>query len=268
LKERRRMSQAIEGSDSASGHSRNLPEPAAGADGTISPIGRMSLNERLPEDNFEETDDWVPGQDLHIDYSAIIEILIPFLSDSGRPPHHSHTPETILILDQLIQLTSLRWIDEFFTICPDDLLPFTPKLLEKVLPSLAQSSTSLDQAAHRVNEGLSNLILSVPQTPAPPPVQPPTKPTPRVGSISGGSGASATSIDEKDSASASKETQGDGPNDPFDYYATVNSLTLQFLNEHEETRVAAFDWLIMLHKKAPNRVPKTKWQGGLVDGRF
>jgi hypothetical protein len=86
LKERRRMSQAIEGSDSASGHSRNLPEPATGVDGTISPIGRMILNERLPEDNFEETDDWVPGQDLHIDYSAIIEILIPFLSDSGPSP--------------------------------------------------------------------------------------------------------------------------------------------------------------------------------------
>jgi hypothetical protein len=43
----------------------------------------MGLNERLPEDDFEETDDWVPGQDLHIDYSAIIEILIPFLSDTG-----------------------------------------------------------------------------------------------------------------------------------------------------------------------------------------
>lgn len=55
-------------------------------------------------------------------------------------------------------------------------------------------------------------------------------------------------------ANIPKETQHEPPNDPFDYYATVNSLTLQFLNEHEETRVAAFDWLIMLHKKAPNKV--------------
>ena len=69
------------------------------------------------------------------------------------------------MIDQLIQLTALRWIDEFFTICPDDLLPFTPKLLETVLPSLAHSATSLDQAAHKVNESLSNLILSVPQIP-------------------------------------------------------------------------------------------------------
>lgn len=42
--------------------------------------------------------------------------------------------------------------------------------------------------------------------------------------------------------------------DPFDYAATVNALTIQFLSEHEETRVAALKWLIMLHQKAPKRV--------------
>lgn len=42
--------------------------------------------------------------------------------------------------------------------------------------------------------------------------------------------------------------------DPFDYGATVNALTLQFLNEHEETRVAALEWLQMLHQKAPKKV--------------
>lgn len=125
-------------------------------------------------------------------------------------------------------------------------------MLETVLPSLAHSATSLDQAAHKVNESLSNLILSVPQIPPPAPPAP-IKPSgiTRIGSISG---ASVASTDDNSSATASKETQGDSPIDPFDYYATVNSLTLQFLNEHEETRVAAFDWLIMLHKKAPNKV--------------
>lgn len=132
-------------------------------------------------------------------------------------------------------------------------MPFTPKLLEKVLPSLAQSSTSLDQAAHKVNQSLSNLILSVPQLPTPPaaPAHSKSGVMPRIGSISG---ASVTSVDDKDSATGSKDTQGEPLNEPFDYYATVNSLTLQFLDEHEETRVAAFDWLIMLHKKAPNKV--------------
>jgi vacuole morphology and inheritance protein 14 len=44
--------------------------------------------------------------------------------------------------------------------------------------------------------------------------------------------------------------------DPFDYQATVNELTVQFLSEFEETRVAALKWLIMLHQKAPRKV---KW---------
>lgn len=43
--------------------------------------------------------------------------------------------------------------------------------------------------------------------------------------------------------------------DAFDYQVTVNALTIQFLSEHEETRVAALKWLIMLHQKAPKKVP-------------
>ncbi|TFK64053.1 ARM repeat-containing protein [Pluteus cervinus] len=42
--------------------------------------------------------------------------------------------------------------------------------------------------------------------------------------------------------------------DPFDYRATVNGLTVQFLSEFEETRVAALKWLIMLHQKAPKKI--------------
>lgn len=42
--------------------------------------------------------------------------------------------------------------------------------------------------------------------------------------------------------------------DVFDYQATVTELTVQFLSEFEETRVAALKWLIMLHQKAPKKV--------------
>lgn len=55
--------------------------------------------------------------------------------------------------------------------------------------------------------------------------------------------------------------------DPFDYQATVNALTIQFLSEHEETRVAALKWLIMLHQKAPRKVGlgiKTTIRIGLI----
>ena len=42
--------------------------------------------------------------------------------------------------------------------------------------------------------------------------------------------------------------------DYFDYQGTVTELTVQFLSEFEETRVAALKWLIMLHQKAPKKV--------------
>ncbi|KAG2069275.1 ARM repeat-containing protein [Suillus decipiens] len=42
--------------------------------------------------------------------------------------------------------------------------------------------------------------------------------------------------------------------DKFNYQATVNELTVQFLSEHEQTRVAALKWLIMLHQKAPKKI--------------
>lgn len=42
--------------------------------------------------------------------------------------------------------------------------------------------------------------------------------------------------------------------DPFDYRDAVNNLTIQFLSEHEETRIDALTWLIMLHEKVPRKV--------------
>ncbi|TFK43787.1 vacuolar protein 14 C-terminal Fig4p binding-domain-containing protein [Crucibulum laeve] len=51
---------------------------------------------------------------------------------------------------------------------------------------------------------------------------------------------------------SNSETLEEG--DPFDYQTTVTELTVQFLSEYEETRVAALKWLIMLHQKAPKKI--------------
>jgi vacuole morphology and inheritance protein 14 len=40
----------------------------------------------------------------------------------------------------------------------------------------------------------------------------------------------------------------------LDYEAAVGALTLQFLHEHEATRVAALAWLIQLHRKSPRKI--------------
>lgn len=44
-----------------------------------------------------------------------------------------------------------------------------------------------------------------------------------------------------------------GTQEPFNYAMTVNALTEQFLGEHEDTRIAALKWLIMLHQKNPKK---------------
>ncbi|BEJ17325.1 hypothetical protein CspHIS471_0607260 [Cutaneotrichosporon sp. HIS471] len=46
----------------------------------------------------------------------------------------------------------------------------------------------------------------------------------------------------------------DVDDDPFDVHETVNMLILQFMSENPETRIAALDWLLMLHLKAPNKI--------------
>nr|CAG8433303.1 6225_t:CDS:10 [Entrophospora candida] len=110
---------------------------------------------------------WIPGQSVEINFTKIIEILMPHLSSSVEQ----------------IQETALRWINEFINIAKEVVISFTPQLINAVLPSLAHSEEV----------------------------------------------------------------------DPFDYHSTVRSLVHQFTNDHEETRIASLDLLIMLHKKVPKK---------------
>jgi vacuole morphology and inheritance protein 14 len=83
----------------------------------------------------------------------------------------------------------------------------------------------------------------------PPPPLPPSVAASRPISPMTSTGVSTVSMGIMQALPASPEE-----NDPFDYQATVNELTVQFLSEYEETRVAALKWLIMLHQKAPKKV--------------
>ncbi|KAF2455421.1 vacuolar protein 14 C-terminal Fig4p binding-domain-containing protein [Lineolata rhizophorae] len=222
-------------------------------------------------------DDWIPGQDVQVDHSKILDILVTFLSESS---------------EEEIQLTSLRWIDSFFEICPEDILPFVPRLLSHVLPAMSSDVEQVRQAANRVNTSLMEYIVSLPDEPprAEPPRAEPAVPqvasterlqpqltgealsrresvfSTKLRTASRGPAADSRTVatpspdatpegtvDEKAGADA-------GAGDPaqlsmnLDYEAAVNALTLQFLNEHEATRVAALAWLIMLHRKAPRKI--------------
>ncbi|KAL1988401.1 hypothetical protein VTN96DRAFT_10084 [Rasamsonia emersonii] len=180
--------------------------------------------------------DWVPGQDAHVDYPKILEILVGFVDTA---------------YEEEMQLTALRWIDSFFEISPEDILQFVPTLLSQVLPAISSGSDQVRQAATRVNTSLMEYIVSL------------SEDTPTGGQQATSSKTAAKEDDERRASIQSGKPSLDGtssvaapetPPSDLDYAAAVNSLTLQFLNENEDTRVAALSWLIMLHRKAPRKV--------------
>lgn len=101
--------------------------------------------EALPYEEGQHEDDVPPAFDQFVDFSRIISILQTHLNSA----------------DEAIQLTALRWVSEFFAICPSSLLPFTPKLLRVVLPAISHESTALRRAARDVNDKLLQLIRVV-----------------------------------------------------------------------------------------------------------
>ena len=227
--------------------------------------------------NVQADGDWVPGQDVQVDHSKVLDILVAFLDSSS---------------EEQIQLTALRWIESFFEICPEDILAFVPRLLSQVLPAMASGADLVRQAANRVNNSLMDRIASLPDEYAKE-VQP--EPPSRIPATTLKEPTTAT-LNVKDLDSKGRRTSTPSPNAPLgnevddeavkdeppskpavpqlpnpspprpitdlDYAAAINALTLHFLNEHEATRVAALAWLIMLHRRAPRKVLATN------DGTF
>ncbi|PHH67722.1 hypothetical protein CDD82_1178 [Ophiocordyceps australis] len=208
----------------------------------------------MDEDGGSSLDeDWIPGQDVEINYKQILEILTATLDSP---------------LEEYCLLESLRWIVEFLNICPEEVLPFTPKILAHMLPAMASSKETIRQAAIRVNTCLMDYVVSLSdesvvghsQQPQVTPSRPPLVNTSDKADEITSTKASLSGFHERE---ATSPTPGSGqswsgalPPSPvdLDYAAAVNSLTLLFLNDHEATRVAALTWLIMLHRKAPRKV--------------
>lgn len=195
------------------------------------------------KDDNDAGDEWIPGQDVQIEHAKILDIMIQFLNDSA---------------EEEIQMTTLRWIEGFFDICPEDMLAFVPRLLSQVLPALSHHVDQVRQAANRVNTALMAHIMSLPEDGQ---QQKPTTETTRRDSIPIRSRkVISPDVLQETTAADSRPASTTPPPQPLpavstelDYEAAVNSLTLQFLNEHEQTRVAALAWLIMLHRKSPRK---------------
>ncbi|ESZ96691.1 hypothetical protein SBOR_2950 [Sclerotinia borealis F-4128] len=214
----------------------------------------------LDDKDISSDDDWVPGQDVHVNHKEILEILTANL-------------DTPMEEDSLLE--SLRWIVEFLDICPEEVLPFAPKILAHLLPAMASGVETIRQAAARVNTSLMAYVVSlsdegtaseIPSSAASrflamkestPNERRDSSATNR-GSLSGSRELDKREIEVQTPPPPSTKAQT--PTPPYqthvdlDYAAAVSSLTLLFLNDHEVTRVEALNWLLMLHRKAPKKL--------------
>lgn len=234
------------------------------------------------EDDSEDVQDgdWIPGQDVQVDHAKILDILLKFVDVSSNKDS-----APLLKIEGLskqkeeeIGIVALRWIDNFFEISPEDILQFVPRLLSQVLPALSAHSDQVQSTASRVNRSLMDYIVTFEDEIAseektvqsasgiPLPLSrstelqdgrrqsaPNTKTSPPAGPTLGETPTemikSQQNLTPRSSAAPTPQPTAD-----LDYAAAVNALTLEFLNEHEATRVAALGWLIMLHRKAPKKV--------------
>ncbi|SCU88840.1 LADA_0E12332g1_1 [Lachancea dasiensis] len=101
----------------------------------------LGATKMLESIDSNDGDLYNPGQDIHLDFPKIIEILINTLTSSE--------PE--------IQLVVLTWIDTILDICPSAFLPFLSRLLSLLLKILSDVDQRVRKLARAVNEKLIDL---------------------------------------------------------------------------------------------------------------
>lgn len=284
LAEIKRIARLKKGIEDSRKEQESNKRPSAASDSASAATEQTVAEAEKDENAIEDSDtdsvdeegtnihgDWIPGQDVYIDYPKILDILVGFVDTSFGRFLHSRYQYILTFSDEEMQLTALRWIDNFFEISPEDILPFVPRLLTQVLPAMSSGSDQVRQAANRVNTSLLEYIVSLSEDTSEegqaPSAKLPTATSSRESvdrrdSTPGGKPPDApTDVKKQTSQEPSTEQtprssviSTPAPPTDLDYAAAVNSLTLQFLNENEATRVAALSWLIMLHRKAPRKV--------------
>ncbi|PWN35625.1 ARM repeat-containing protein, partial [Meira miltonrushii] len=223
-------------------------------------LGLESPKQEGDTTSNEVEEEWVPAQEVRIDYSAIMEIL---LNHVGGP-------------DEEIQATTQQWIAELLMVVKEVVIPFTPRLIPSILPNIAHHSPAIQNAANVLNVNLYQIIEEMNWSPpaqgtneerasspkaegsnspekrkmASPAISPRLRP---IAEAHGGGGQSSEGALGVNLLSLNDNTSK-VTGDPFDLQSTVNVLTLQLIDEHEETRVSALEWLLMLHQKAPRRI--------------
>ncbi|KAF9450636.1 ARM repeat-containing protein [Macrolepiota fuliginosa MF-IS2] len=122
----------------------------------------------------------------------------------------------------------------------------TPPLANRIPRSPTPTATMSAAATATVTGGTRPGVSPDPVVQQPPQAAPTSRPPSPISTTSGNG--------QQQSGEKLSQSQVTEDGDLFDYQATVNVLTIQFLSEWEETRVTTLKWLIMLHQKAPKKI--------------
>ncbi|KAI8146760.1 vacuolar protein 14 C-terminal Fig4p binding-domain-containing protein [Fennellomyces sp. T-0311] len=162
----------------------------------------------------------------HLQYDRMLDILIQ---------HVSSTKEDI-------QRTALQWMIELIAVAKTVVIAFTPRIVGAVLPLLQHSIPTISAFAIETNRNLQKLVLDLTIEPVASHSDPPT------------THSTMPMLLRRQHRSDIGRHQSRRRGEPFDYSMIVANLRLQLVNEHEQTRLASLEWLLLLHKKAPNKI--------------
>lgn len=91
--------------------------------------------------SHRDGEDYIPGQDIRLDFPEIIEILVNNLASSEAE----------------IQLVALHWIRAILALAPDEFVPFFSKILSLLLKLLSDQDPRISESAQIVNQQLIEL---------------------------------------------------------------------------------------------------------------
>ncbi|KAL7753457.1 hypothetical protein RI367_001232 [Sorochytrium milnesiophthora] len=208
-----------------------------------------------------ESGNWVPAQSVRLDFPRMVDILRPFLLSD----------------DQETKATALEWLNEFIVLGRQLMLPFTPKLIMAILPSMSKTAPAVIMSiATTANNNLFELVAntSVGVTPASSGRNSPIvdasggvsgRETPK-GTLSP-NGSSANLASDSVASALPARVAVPAQSTPhsvsratgkalisLDLMGVVSTLVELFESENEETRIASLEWIIMLHKKIPQKI--------------
>lgn len=106
------------------------------------------INEDEASNKIEHNGEiYIPGQDIHLDYPKIIEILISFIDFN----------------DSKIQLVVLSWLETLLEISPQSFIQYLPKLLSVLLTTMSNQEIGsiAQETSKELNDKLLNFISNL-----------------------------------------------------------------------------------------------------------